>query len=136
MDCCAQDHEPAFLLGAGASTIDSSEDEKSAKRSVFISFNYDDILQQQLGRVWLRQRTIRKLPTFFAISILLLPRKDRDEVLADLQEWYDELAENHGASWARLFVVGKLLSSISGQVLTVAERLAGIVGKIWGRQKG
>ena len=76
------------------------------------------------------------MPTFLAIPTLLLSKDRRDEVLADLQEWYDELAETHGIRWARFFVASKLLSAIAGQVLTTAERIAGIVGKVWGRQKG
>jgi hypothetical protein len=55
--------------------------------------------------------------------------------LADLQEWYDELAETRGVRCARLFVAAKLLSAIAGQALTITEWAAGIVGKVWGRQK-
>jgi hypothetical protein len=71
-----------------------------------------------------------------AIPTLLLSKDGRNEILADLQEWYDELAETRGISCARSFVAAKLLSAIAGQALEIAERAAGIVGKVWGRQKG
>lgn len=92
--------------------------------------------KEQSDRVVTKAEAVRRLPTIFAISILLLSGKERDEVLADLQEWYEELVETRGIGWARFFVAGKLLSAISGHVLTVAERVAGIIGKVWGRQKG
>jgi hypothetical protein len=83
-----------------------------------------------------RQQVVRQLPTILAIPTLLLSKDGRNEILADLQEWYDELAETRGISCARFFVAAKLLSAIAGQALEIAERAAGIVGKAWGRQKG
>jgi hypothetical protein len=79
---------------------------------------------------------VRQLPTIFAIPVVMLGRDARQEVLADLQEWYAELAETRGIGWARIFVAGKLLSAIGGNVLNLADRVAGIVGKVWGYQKG
>lgn len=102
---------------------------------MFISFNYDDLMENAL-RPSPRQQVIRKLPTFLAIPTLLLWKDERNEVLADLQEWYDELAETRGFRCARLFVAAKLLSAIAGQALKITKWAAGIVGKVWGRQKG
>lgn len=84
----------------------------------------------------LSRHAVGRLPVIFAMPVLLLPRKERDDVLADLQEWYEELAERRGIGWARVFVVGKLLSAIGGQTLKLADRIASIAGKVWGRQKG
>jgi hypothetical protein len=61
---------------------------------------------------------------------VLLNRKHRDEVLADLQEWYQEIAETRGTRWAKLFVSAKLFSAYGGQLLSVLERVAGIIGKV------
>jgi hypothetical protein len=109
--------------------------EQNVDHRVFISFNYDDLIQHA-SRPTPRQQVVRKLPTFLAILTLLLSKDGRNEVLADLQEWYDELAETRGIRCARLFVAAKLLSAIAGQALKIAEWAAGIVGKVWGRQKG
>lgn len=109
--------------------------ERNVNHRVFIAFNYDD-LPEHASRRSPRQQVVRELPTFFAIPTLLLSKDGRNEILADLQEWYDELAETRGITCARVFVAAKLLSAIGGQALAIAERTAGIVGKVWGRQKG
>lgn len=78
--------------------------------------------------------TQRPLPPCFAV--LLLGHAQRDEVLADLQEWYAEMVETVGVARAGMFVAGKLLSAITGQILTVIDQVAGVIGKVWRRQKG
>jgi hypothetical protein len=78
---------------------------------------------------------VRKIPTPLALGVLLLDRKHRDEVLADLEDWYQEIAETRGTRWATFFVVMKLVSALGGQLLGLAERVAGIIGKTRGQKK-
>jgi hypothetical protein len=91
-------------------------------------FSYNEKLQTQ-------QHVVRELPSVLASSVLLLDRKNRDEVLADLQDWYQEIAETRGLRSAKFFVIMKLLSALGGQVLCLAERVAGIMGKFRGQRK-
>jgi len=90
--------------------------------------NYDERLQTQ-------QQVVRDLPSVLASAVLLLDRKNRDEVLADLQDWYRDIADTRGTRWATFFVVMKILSALGGQVLCLAERVAGIIGKTRGQKK-
>jgi hypothetical protein len=131
----AQTRNSRKFYGGGLPTGGTVDLEQNVNHRVFISFNYDDAMEQAL-RPSPRQQVVRELPTFLAIPALLLSKGRRNEILADLQEWYDELAETRGLRWARFFVAAKLLSAIAGQALAITERAAGIVGKVWGRQKG
>lgn len=82
-----------------------------------------------------RVAVVRALPTALAMGLVLLPRRDRDEVTSDLQDWYQEIAETRGHRWAQFFVAMKLASALGCQLLFVAERLAGIVGIARGQKK-
>jgi hypothetical protein len=121
--------------GGELPTGGTADVEQDVDHRVFVSFNYDNLLEHA-SRPSPRQQVVRQLPTFLAIPTLLLSKDGRDEVLADLLEWYDELAKTRGICCARFFVAGKLLSAIAGQALKITDRIARIVTKVWGRQKG
>lgn len=122
--------KPSGFAGGGSVEDNDPLAEQNFNRLVFLSFSRGGNAPPT------KQEVVRELPTVFAIVTLLLSKGTRDEILADLQEWYGELVETRGIGWARVFVIGKLLSAVTGQLLTVADQVAGIVGKVWGRQKG
>lgn len=123
------------FYGGGLPIGGTADGGQHADHRVFISFNHDNLVERA-SRPSPRQQVVQQLPIVLAIPTLLLSKDGRDEVLADLLEWYDELAKTRGIRCARFFVAAKLLSAIAGQALKITDRIAGIVSKVWGRQKG
>ncbi len=92
--------------------------------------------QEDLGaRAFSTGKILRDLPTFLAMSVLLLDRRDREEVLADLEEWYQDFARTRGVGYAKFLVCLKIMSAYSGRALRLAESVAGIVGMTRGTRK-
>jgi hypothetical protein len=77
----------------------------------------------------------RQLPAILAMGVLLLDIKTRNEVASDLEDWYQEISETRGTRWAKFFAFMKLASALGNRILSIAERVAAVIGTARGRKK-
>lgn len=88
--------------------------------------------------VWLEhfadegRKETRVPPAFDILAHLMIGKQRRNDVLTDIENWYDEWSEKYGPRWAKAFCVSRLIQAILGQTLDIADRVAGILGKLRG----